>query len=80
VNGPVIALDSVASGSADNIQTVTGGSFDDLVSQATGPVAVEFMSYGCAHYRAIEPILQEVAEKIAATETVLRVNVAIEPE
>jgi thioredoxin 1 len=64
--------------SPDNIHTVTEATFDKLVSQASGPVAVEFMSYGCVHCRAIEPILQEVAAEIAATETVFRVNIAIE--
>lgn len=66
--------------SVDNIQTVTGATFDQLVSQAPGPVAVEFMSYGCVHCRAMEPILQVVAAELAATETVFRVNIAIEQE
>ncbi len=66
--------------SADSIRTVTAATFDALVSQATEPVVVEFMSYGCVHCRAIEPILQQVAEEIAGTESVFRVNIAIDQE
>jgi thioredoxin 1 len=62
----------------DNL--ATGATFDSLLAQASGPVAVEFMSYGCAHCRALEPIVQEVAEDIAATETVFRVNIAIDDD
>lgn len=66
--------------SVDNIRTVTGADFDDVVLAMSGPVAVEFMSYGCVHCRAIEPILQEVAGTIGASETIFRVNLAVEPE
>ena len=41
---------------------------------------VEFMSYGCAYCRAIEPVLQQVAEMVKARETILRVNIAVEPD
>jgi thioredoxin 1 len=63
-----------------SIQTVNMATFDALVSEAVGPIAVEFMSYGCSHCRTIEPILQEVAEAIAPTEKVYRVNVAVDQE
>jgi thiol-disulfide isomerase/thioredoxin len=38
------------------------------------------MSYGCAHCRLIEPVLQHVAEVLRAKEKVFRVNVAVEQE
>ena len=38
------------------------------------------MSYGCAHCRAIEPVLQQVAELVKSTEKIFRVNVAVEQE
>jgi thiol-disulfide isomerase/thioredoxin len=39
------------------------------------------MSYGCAHCRVIEPLLQHVAEIVKpAGETIFRVNVAVEHE
>jgi thioredoxin 1 len=38
---------------------------------------VEFMSYGCAHCRVLEPVLQQVAQKLASQVTLLRVNIAI---
>jgi thioredoxin 1 len=66
--------------STDRIQTVTTDAFNSEVLEAKGPIAVEFMSYGCAHCRAIEPVLQQVAETMAGTEKIFRVNIAVEPE
>ncbi|MEO7730844.1 MAG: thioredoxin domain-containing protein [Kofleriaceae bacterium] len=59
---------------------MTSETFDPLVLQGDGPIVVEFMSYGCAHCRVIEPILQEVAELVKPKETAFRVNIAVEPE
>ena len=64
----------------DGIRTVTGSSFTPLVLEGKGPIVVEFMSYGCAHCRVIEPLLQQVAEIVKSGETIFRVNVAIEQE
>ena len=65
---------------ADRITPVTNDNFDALVLQGRGPIAVEFMSYGCAYCRAIEPVLQDVAEMLKATEKIFRLNVAVESE
>jgi thioredoxin-like negative regulator of GroEL len=62
----------------DALQTVTGSTFGSLVLAGEGPIAVEFMSYGCAHCRALEPILQQVATRVAAEERLFRVNIAVE--
>jgi thioredoxin 1 len=62
----------------DAIQTVVGSTFASLVLGGEGPIAVEFMSYGCAHCRALEPILQRVATRVGATERIFRVNIAVE--
>ena len=64
----------------DEIRTVTGSSFTPLVLEGKGPIVVEFMSYGCAHCRVIEPLMQQVAEVVKSRETIFRVNVAIEEE
>jgi thiol-disulfide isomerase/thioredoxin len=64
----------------DGIRTVTGDTFDSLVLAGEGPIVVEFMSYGCAYCRAIEPVLQQVAEMVKAKEKIFRVNIAAEPE
>ncbi len=66
--------------SGDILRTVGGDGFNRIVLQDGGRVAVEFMSYGCGYCRTIEPIVQRVANMIAAEETVLRVNIAAEPE
>ena len=67
-------------GSSDSIGTVTGGTFPSLVLEGEGPIAVEFMSYGCAHCQALEPILQQVAEQVKSKEKIFRVNTAVEQE
>jgi thioredoxin 1 len=64
----------------DAIQTVTGSTFASLVLAGEGPIAVEFMSYGCEHCRVLEPILQQVATRVAAQETLFRVNIAVEED
>jgi thioredoxin 1 len=64
----------------DRIQTITGESFDAAVLQGQGPIAVEFMSYGCAYCREIEPVLQQVAGMLESEEKIFRVNVAVEQE
>lgn len=66
--------------SRDKIQTVTSDTFARLVLEAEGPIAVEFMSYGCTHCRAIEPVLEQVAEIVKTQEKIFRVNIAIEQE
>jgi thioredoxin 1 len=67
-------------GSSDSIATVTGGTFSSLVLEAAGPIAVEFMSYGCAHCRALEPVIEKVAETVKSKEKIFRVNTAVEEE
>jgi thioredoxin 1 len=64
----------------DSIKTLTNGTFKALVLDGRGPIAVEFMSYGCGHCRALEPILQSVAETLKGREQVFRINVAVEEE
>jgi thioredoxin 1 len=69
---------SRAAASSGRMRMLTSASFDPLVLQGEGPIAVEFMSYGCAHCRAIEPILQQVAEMVKGKEKIFQVNVAVE--
>lgn len=64
--------------SSDKIRTVTSSTFTRLVLQAEGPIAVEFMSYGCAHCRVIEPVLEQVAQMVEPRERIFRVNIAVE--
>jgi len=66
--------------SDDKIATVTGSTFTRLVLEGKGPIVVEFMSYGCAHCRVMEPVLQQVAGMVNATEKIFRVNNAVDQE
>lgn len=67
-------------GSHDAIRNVNAGAFDSLVLNGVGPVAVEFMSYSCAHCGVIEPLLQQVAQSLKSKVAIFRVNVALERE
>jgi thioredoxin 1 len=67
-------------GSADPIPAITAEEFESQVLQAQGPVVVEFMSYSCAHCRAIESVLQQVAQMVRPQQQMLRVNVALDPD
>ena len=62
------------------IETTTADSFDIAVLAADGPAVVEFMSYGCSHCRTIEPILEQVAKKLATSERIFRVNVGVDQD
>jgi thioredoxin 1 len=64
--------------STDFVHSVTEDTFESFVLKSTIPVAVEFMSYGCAHCRLMEPVLQEVAEKLDSEEAIFRVNTAVD--
>ena len=64
----------------DKIQAVTSSTFTRLVLEAEGPIVVEFMSYGCVHCRAIEPVLEKVAETVKSKEKIFRVNTAVDEE
>jgi thioredoxin 1 len=66
--------------SIDRVHTITHRDFDSLVLSGAGPIVVEFMSYGCAHCRALEPALQQVAEAMQSQETFFRVNTAVDQE
>ncbi|MGA2696017.1 MAG: thioredoxin family protein [Terriglobales bacterium] len=65
-------------GASSSIGTVTGSTFSSLILEAEGPIAVEFMSYGCVHCRAIEPALEKVAETVKSKEKIFRVNTAVD--
>ncbi len=66
--------------SSDHIRTVTSGTFNARVLEAKGPIAVEFMSYGCVHCRELEPVLQQVAEMVKSKGTIFRANTADDQE
>jgi len=58
-----------------NIKTLTSETFMARVLAGRGPIAVEFMSYGCGDCRVIEPYLQSVAAELGSAETVFRLNI-----
>jgi thioredoxin 1 len=66
--------------SGTRIRTVTGATFNECVLEGKGPIAVEFMSYGCVRCRAMEPILQQVAQMVKSKVEIFRVNTAVDQE
>ena len=66
--------------SRDAIPSLDAAGFEARVLQGQGPIAVEFMSYSCAHCGAMEPVLQQVAESLRSREPIFRVNVVVELE
>jgi thioredoxin 1 len=66
--------------SSDHLRTVTASTFKLWVLEGKGPIAVEFMSYGCIHCREIEPVLQQVADMVKSKEKIFRVNTADDQE
>jgi len=66
--------------SSDHIRTVNGSTFNAWILEGKGPIAVEFMSYGCVHCREMEPVLQQVAEMVKSKGTIFRVNTADDQE
>jgi thioredoxin 1 len=66
--------------SSAKIRTITSATFNQWALEGSGPIVVEFMSYGCVHCRAMEPILQRVAEMLKSKEEIFRVNTAVEQE
>jgi len=71
---------SARGASHDAIPSLDAAGFEARVLQGQGPIAVEFMSYSCAHCGEMEPVLQQVAETLRSREPIFRVNVAVELE
>jgi thioredoxin 1 len=74
------AQQSLASTQADKITSADKNTFSHLVLDGKGPIAVEFMSYGCSHCGTLEPILQQVASMLESKVKIFRVNTETEKE
>lgn len=62
------------------LPTVTDTTFEQQVSQATGPVLVEFGADWCPPCHALAPVLEAVAREYAGTLTVLTLDVDANPD
>lgn len=59
----------------DELLTVDSSTFNAEVLECAGPIAVEFMSYGCSFCRTIEPVVRKVAEMVRSKEKIVRINI-----
>jgi thioredoxin 1 len=56
-------------------QELTAANFDDVITQATKPVLVDFWASWCGPCRMLSPIVEELADEMAEVMQVCKVNV-----
>src|SRR5256885_15315839 len=64
---------------SDNVTEVSDSSFENDVLKSDQPVLVDFWAAWCQPCRALAPTIEAVAEKYAATATVVKLNVDDNP-
>ena len=63
---------------ASAVIPVSAADFVAKVLRAQGPVVVQFMNPACPHCRRMEPVLQEVAQKLVGKVQVFQVNIMLD--
>jgi thioredoxin 1 len=63
-----------------SVQTLGDQTFDEVVRGSTLPVLVDFSAEWCPPCRAVEPIVEQLAEDLAGQLVVTRVDVDASPE
>jgi len=60
---------------SDNIITLNADNFDDHVSQADGPILIDFWAAWCAPCKVVAPTIDKLAEEMAGRALVAKVDV-----
>jgi thioredoxin 1 len=66
---------NLGAGGATPVEFVNAADWQNKVLKAQGPVAVEFMSFGCGYCRLANPMVHDVAKALQGRVKVLQVNV-----
>src|SRR5688572_10838305 len=67
-------------GAGMGVQTLGDQTFDEVVRGSTLPVLVDFTAAWCPPCRAVEPIVEQLAEDLAGQLVVARVDVDASPD
>ena len=65
---------------SENVQEVTDATFEEEVLNADRPVVVDFWATWCAPWRALAPIIDDVAKDFLDQAKVVKLNVDESPE
>ena len=60
---------------SERIRQLTDDNFDDEIRTANGPILVDFWAAWCAPCRIVAPSLEQLAEEMAGSATIAKVDV-----
>ncbi len=65
---------------ANNVNTLSDATFDEVIGSADGPVLVDFWAEWCGPCKAVAPILDEIAQEHGEKVQISKLNVDDNPD